>query len=309
MALTQAQIDEARGWITGNGLGTFNPGSGISIDGGNDNTAAAYIGGAAKAKGYGADDIAAILANGSNASGIQQYLDNNYANVGLGEASFNATQSRAQSVSPPADAPRGTSVGANPYLGQQADEISRRTKLATDQALQGIQSNAVGVGGLGGSRQGVAQGLALSGAADSLSGNLANLYGTDWTNQQNRNLQQQGLDNQYALGLGSLANQRYGVDSGADLGWGQLGLNTLKNQQDFYTAQRGQDLSQTALGNGIYNQGVQNSWTPITNANGVYNNYTGFGNTTTSSESGGGVQGALGGALGAAQLGKNFGWW
>ena len=46
----------------------------------------------------------------------------------------------------------------------------------------------------------------------------------------------------------------------------------------------------------------------MNSANNIYGNYTGFGNTTNSSQSGGGWQGGLGGALTGAVLGKQMGW-
>jgi hypothetical protein len=177
---------------------------------------------------------------------------------------------------PPAQAQAGGwqgSATSSPYLSAQADEIGRRSQQALGQAFNGIRSNAVGVGGLGGSRQGVAEGMATGMANDALTGNLANLYGTDWTNQQNRNLSQYGRD------------------------------------QGFYTAQRGQDQTGAALGANLYSQGQQGQWGPINNANNVYGNYTGLGNTTQTQNSGGGWQGAVGGLAAGAGFGSQMGWW
>jgi hypothetical protein len=163
--------------------------------------------------------------------------------------------------------------GGNPYLEGVSDDIQRRSQFALGQAFNGIKSNAIGVGGLGGSRQGVAEGIATGMANDSLTGNLANLWGNSWNSDQNREI------------------QRYGMD------------------QNFYTAQRGQDQTGAALGGTLYGLGSQAPWTGINNANGVYGNYTGFGNNTTSQQSGGGWQGAIGGAIAGAQMGRNAGWW
>lgn len=167
----------------------------------------------------------------------------------------------------------GTSLSSNPYLSGMADDIQRRTQQLLGENNAAITSNAIGVGGLGGSRQGVAQGIAAGRAADTLQGNLANLYGGAWNNQANRDL------------------SRYGLD------------------QNFYTAQRGQDLAGAGLGANIYTQGVQGGWIPIQNAANAYSGFTGFGNTTSTTNTGGGTSGLIGGLLSGATFGKNMGWW
>jgi hypothetical protein len=174
---------------------------------------------------------------------------------------------------------------ASPWLSATADEIGRRTQQGLGQAYNQIRSNAVGNGTLGGSRQGVAQGIATRGAMDSLQGNLANLYGQDWTNAQNRGLQQYGIDtNAYLSGRGQ------------DMG--------------FYTAQRGQDLTQLGLGADIYDRGVQGGWLPLNNASNIFNQTAGNNVTsTTGGQQGGGWSGLLGGALAGATLGKQMNWW
>lgn len=162
-------------------------------------------------------------------------------------------------------------TNTNPYLGAMADDISLRTQKLLGANNLAIQGNAVASGGMGGSRMGVAQGIAAGNAADTLQGQLANLYGTQYSNDQNRALQQYGLD------------------------------------QSFFTGQRGQDLAQVGIGSGLQTQGLQTQWSPINSAANTFSPFTGFGTTTASQ--GGGLQGALGGALGAAQLGKNLSWW
>lgn len=88
----------------------------------------------------------------------------------------------------------------NPYLKSIADDLQRRTMDMLGQNNLAIQGNAVGVGGLGGSRQGVAQGLAASRAADSLQGQVAGLYGNAYEGDQNR------LRQDWTLGSG-MVNQ------------------------------------------------------------------------------------------------------
>lgn len=162
---------------------------------------------------------------------------------------------------------------ASPWLSATADEIGRRTQQGLGQAFNQIRSNSIRNGTLGGSRQGVAEGIATRGAMDSLQGNLAGLFGSDWTNAMNRDLTNQG------------------------------------QQMNFYQGQRGQDLQRLGLGAQIYGMGAQGPWNPINNANGVYGNYTGFGSSSSTGQQGGGWQGLLGGALTGASLGRQFNWW
>jgi len=108
-------------------------------------------------------------------------------------------------------------MATNPYLQGMADDIGRRSNNALQQGLQGIRSNSVMNGGFGGSRQGVAEGAAISGAADSLQGNLANMYNTDYQAGENRSVQREGFASQAASAKysadQSLAGSKYGADS------------------------------------------------------------------------------------------------
>lgn len=167
----------------------------------------------------------------------------------------------------------GGATPNNPNLGAVSDDITRRVNLARDQGIQGIRGNAVGVGGLGGTRQGVAEGLAISGAADNLAGQLANMNLGAWNADANREL------------------QRYQGD------------------QSFYNTGRGLDLQSVALGSNLFNQGVQGQWSPINNANSTYSPYTGYGTSTNSSSQGGGMSGVLGGLLAGGQFARSNGWW
>ena len=169
----------------------------------------------------------------------------------------------------------GFEWSSNPYISQMGDALSRQfTNTLNDQWLPAIQNNAIAAGGLGGSRQGVAQGLAIGRAGEGLSGALANLYGGAYENQQNRGLQQQQIDN------------------------------------NFYTAQRGQDLTQLGLGAELWNMGMTGPLSALGSASSIYGGVGNQNNTTTgNSNTGGGTWGALGGMLGTAQLGKNLGWW
>jgi len=168
----------------------------------------------------------------------------------------------------------GSGGGTNPYLKDIGASIREQSLQDLGQGLNMIRSDVIGTGGFGGSRQGVAEGLAAGRANQGVSSALANLYGTDWTNQQNRDL------------------SRYGMDQG------------------FFTQQRGQDLQQIGLGSQLETQNLQNQWYPITQAANIYGNLGGMtGSTTNTSQQGGGAMGTLGGLLGAGQLSRNLGWW
>lgn len=237
---------------------------------------------------------------------------------GPGSSAFGAFGAVPWSNTGPAPTLAQGSATPNPFLAQRADEIGRRTNELLQQGFGGIRSSAQQVGGYGGSRQGIAEGNAIKGAADSLQGQLANLYGTDWTNQENRNLQQYAQDSSnYNTGRAQdLA--LYGTNTQA-----ALGLNG--QNQNFYTANRGQDLAQLALGAQLYGMGnagylSQGSgvqalgntqqaapWTNLNNYTNVLNQYTGFGSQNVGSTSGGGWPGAVGGAVAGAQFANLWG--
>lgn len=170
--------------------------------------------------------------------------------------------------------------GGNPYLQQQADAITNQVNQNWTRVQQpSIRSGAMAAGGFGGSRQGVVEANALNDINQGLSNSLANLYGTDWTNAQNRGLQQQQITNSYNLGLGNLAlgndtldaniynsnfaNQMASANFGLNayntmMGYGQQGINgatTIQNtplqyQQYFnnaYNAGGGQGGTSTSV--------------------------------------------------------------
>lgn len=194
--------------------------------------------------------------------GAQQYnvgsnlLANPVAGNGYGQVTLNAP-----------------TTSTNPYLSGMADDITRRTQEMLDQNNLSIQGRYAGMAGTGNTRQGVAQGVAAGKAADYMSGNLANLYGQQYNNDQNRALQQYGMD------------------------------------QGFYTSQRGQDLMGLGVGSDLITQGMQTQWLPLKNASDIYGKFSGFGPTTTSSQQGGGWDGGVGGLLAGAAFGKQMGWW
>jgi hypothetical protein len=166
-------------------------------------------------------------------------------------------------------------TATNPYLTGMADDIQRRTQEMLGTSFNGIRGNAVAAGGLGGSRQGVAEGIATGNAADSLQGQLAGLYGNAYQGDQNRAL------------------QKYG------------------QEQNFWTAQRGQDLGLAGLGSDLMGAGQQAGWAPIRSAADIYKSFKGDGTNITEAGNGGGSdwQNVLGGAISGAKFGQAMGWW
>lgn len=197
--------------------------------------------------------------------------------------------------------------GLNPYLtSAQAALTQSVTDNMNRNILPGISSSAQAVGGFGGSRQGVVEANALKDANQQIVNGMANLGYNAYNAAMNADLQQQGINNSYNLGLGN------------------LGLGYTQANNSFYNSQRGLDLQQLALANSMFNTGVQGTlaggqglynvgntvqqapWQTIGNFGGITSPYTGFG-TTTGSASGSTAAGVLGGALGGAQLFSLFG--
>lgn len=164
----------------------------------------------------------------------------------------------------------GYGLSSNPYQGGQANAIRNQQSQLLDHAMSQIGANSVATGGYGGSRQGVAEGVAAGQAATGLDSALANLYSTNWNQDQNRGLQQYGMD------------------------------------QNFYTGQRGLDLQQAGLGATLYGLGQQGQWSNLQNYNNILSPYTGFGTSTSGTQQGGGGIGALGGAGAGYQLFKGL---
>lgn len=231
----------------------------------------------------------------------------------------------------------------SPYVDQMVQSVTDQVNNNWQRNQQpGIASSAQSVGGYGGSRQGVVEANALNDINRNLASTTANIYQTDYENQQNRNLQEYAANNNLALGMGGLAlnaanasnqnqlnlgNLGLGIQNsnqGYNLGLGNLGLNAQNSQNNFYTAQRGQDLQQYGLGasmvnqanqgflnqgSGIYDAGSiyqQAPWGTIGNFNSATTPYTGFGATSTQSQSANPWAQALGGAMLGGQIGRLF---
>lgn len=146
-------------------------------------------------------------------------------------------QQSAQNYNPYTSSPTLQPYQKNPYLDDMAANITRQaTDTWNRNILPGTRSGAMAAGGFGGSRQGVVESNALNDLGNNVAGQLSNLYGNDYQQSQNRNLQQYGMDQGYNLGLGNLAlgtkNAQNSYDLGLrsnDLGYANLDANIAQN--------------------------------------------------------------------------------
>lgn len=136
---------------------------------------------------------------------------------------------RQQGFAPPWD-------NANPNTQWMAGQISQGvTDHLQRNLLPGIRSSASMAGGLGGSRQGIAEGIAIGDSAKGLSSSLAGLYGGQYNQDRQYGLQNDALDlNVYN------ANQNWMRQGQQDqlglvdrmLGWNASGLGTAQQARD-----------------------------------------------------------------------------
>lgn len=164
----------------------------------------------------------------------------------------------------------GYGMGSNPYQGAQAEAMYKGAMSLFGQMNNQIRSDSVATGGLGGSRQGVAQGVGMGKAMDAYLGNVADLYGQNWQLDQQNALQSRGLDltqrgqditwqNNYnnTLDNRTLMNNNYNLGlRGQDITWQNNYNNTLDNREQmrnqFYLGNRGMDVTQQNNGMNFY---------------------------------------------------------
>jgi hypothetical protein len=175
--------------------------------------------------------------------------------------------------------PYDLSAASNPYLADAARALTNNVNnnLNTN-ILPGIDSNAVAAGGYGGSRQGVADSLAIGQANLGLSTGLANLYSNALGQNLNFYTQQRGLD-----------------QSGAQLG---ANLFSLGNQ--------GLIGQGTGIA-GIGNTQQQAPWLVNQNAGNIFSQFSGLGGTQTQTQNGSPLGAAIGGGIAGAQVGGTIG--
>lgn len=204
------------------------------------------------------------------------------SNLGMGGSNYGTGGGSSQGSN------GGTAGGGqNPYLAQMGQTlVDQMQENYTRNQAPMSRSGAMAVGGFGGSRQGVVEANGLNDLNRSMGQNLTNLYGTDWTNQQNRNLQNKSIDNSYDLGIRSNNLGFANLDSNNQQFGANYGLNVMNAQNNW--ANQGVQAA----------NGIQNA--PIDYAryfNGQANQTGGMGgtNTNTQTNQGNPYLGAMGG--------------
>jgi hypothetical protein len=122
--------------------------------------------------------------------------------------------------------------GANPFIEQQQKAImDSMTRNLRENVLPGVGNGAQMAGGFGGSRQGVAEALAMSRMNQDLAPALTGLASNAWENSQSRALQSAGAAGNY--GLNQQQQQANNWTNGANLQFnaGQNLFGTGTNQQ------------------------------------------------------------------------------
>ena len=124
----------------------------------------------------------------------------------------------------------------NPSTLAMGNEVTRGVMNTLNrQALPAIRGGAMASGTVGGSRQGVAEGLATGEAMSGLAGALANLYGNQFNQDRGYGLQSDALD--FNIHRGNLSDMRQGqMDQLGFLGqmanWGQQGIGVANQTRD-----------------------------------------------------------------------------
>jgi hypothetical protein len=176
-------------------------------------------------------------------------------------------------------------TGGNPYLSDQADNITRRM---TDNYQRNVapaqRQGMMQAGGFGNSRDAV---IAANGMRDLNTGigdALTGMYSQDWNLQQGRDLTKYQADQNYDVSKEGLRN-------------------------NFYTAERTGDRADREQGASFMERGQNGQWGPINSANGVYSQYSGPNGAGSGNSGGTNWQQILGGAGAGAQFGRTMGWW
>lgn len=110
---------------------------------------------------------------------------------------------------------------------------------------------------------------------------------------------------------GGLGGTRQGVAQGVAAGRAAdyLQGNLANLYGGAYNADQNRLRQDWTIGSGLVNQGTNLPYVPLQNTANIYSNFTGFGTSNQNSSSGGGWQGAVGGAMAGAALGRQLGWW
>lgn len=221
-----------------------------------------------------ANDIAAAYrqwsgANGGDTTDNQRAAESYLQSLGIGSGAINDAYNSYKGQQQPQQQPsQNLGIGGsynpqqNPYLGQMGRDIgSQMFDNWSRTQMPSIRSGAMAAGGFGGSRQGVVEANGMNDMNRQYGQALTSMYGNDWSQQQGRNLQQQGLNNSYDLGLRS-----------SDLGFANLDANI--NQNNFGNQMQAANFGMGVYGmmNGMNQQGI-NSGTQMQNTPLDYQKY------------------------------------
>lgn len=259
------------------------------------------------------NDISAEMLNAANTLGAGS-MDTNYGPV----ANVNMNAARASQGSlDPTNAMQSLLSGQvnNPYLDQQSQAmIGSLTRNMNENVMPGLRSEALASGQYGGSRQGIAEGLATSRLNQDLAPALTNLYGTANENAQNR-----------MMGTASQLNdQAYNTAFGnANLGLQNNAQQMQQNTQNLQNRLQGVNLANNSLNmlgglNSMQDnnfaqymnaqQKPQNiDWSNLNNYANIISSGAGMGGTESQTNYSNPVSGALGGAMSGAAIGSMFG--
>lgn len=143
-------------------------------------------------------------ARGSGMSGPSPLVG---ASTGYNSAAMNAGQTGMSAL---AGDPNATAQLMNPYQQQVIDAMRQQGAVTDANTTNNLNSAATQAGAFGGSRQGVAQGVALGENARNMNSNIAGLLQTGYGDAMNR--------------AGSLASMGFaGAGANANLGMGGVG--------------------------------------------------------------------------------------
>jgi hypothetical protein len=178
--------------------------------------------------------------SGLGQNGIGDGWGNTSTSQNLGMGSSGGNSGGYSGGSSGSSSSSSTSGGQNPYLQEMGNTIvNQMTDNYNRNQLPAMRSGAMAAGGFGGSRQGVVEANGLRDLNLGIGQNLTSLYGTDWTNAQNRNLTQQQItnqNNQFGISQDN-NNAQFGANYGLNVlnaqnQWAQNGVQATTNMQN-----------------------------------------------------------------------------
>lgn len=267
------------------------------------------------------------IMRGSFDTNFKPVANTQFQNISTPQTNLRAARA-GQGVLDPTSAMQSMLSGRpdNPYLDQQAAAITGQLSRNLDEnVMPGLRSEALASGQYGGSRQGIAEGLAVSRLNQDLAPALTNLYGTAFENAQQRkfgtatqlndqafqnaltNANRQFSGNQFNAS-NNLANQQFN----ANLGLQNNSQQMQRNQANLNNRLQGLNALQGV--NAMQDQNFSNYLNTIQAPNNFdmqnLNNYaglvqptTGMGSTQTQTMYKNPVASALGGAAAGAMFG------